>query len=103
MKRAELLEAAMEWTVTIEGRDEYCEVQRAELGIEKGLDRLAKGEIGLAIPDGKRIMTVLQKLVVKQELATYALARPICSSCERFRPVTDYTTRKSVPCLEPLR
>jgi hypothetical protein len=30
------LEAAMEWTVTIEGQDEYGEVQRAQLRIEKG-------------------------------------------------------------------
>jgi hypothetical protein len=48
MKLAELLEAAMEWTVTIEGQDEYGEVQRAELWIEKGFDRLAGGEIGLS-------------------------------------------------------
>jgi hypothetical protein len=94
MKIAERLEAAMEWTVTIEGRDEFGEVQRAQLQIEKGFDRLTAGEIGLSIDDGKRIMTTLQDLVVKQELAAYALAHRICPSCERFRPFKDYTTRK---------
>lgn len=94
MKIAELLEAAMEWTVMIEGRDELGEVQRAQLRIEKGFEQLKTGEIGLSIDDGKRIMTTLQELVVKQELATYALARRLCPECERFRPVKDYTMRK---------
>jgi len=84
MKIAELLGGAamVESTVTIEGRDELGELQRAH------------GEIGLSIDDGKRIMTMLQELVVKQELATYALARRVCPECERLRPVKDYTVRK---------
>jgi len=52
------------------------------------------GEIGLSIDDGKRIMTMLQELVVKQELATYAHARRVCPDCECLRPVKDYTMRK---------
>jgi hypothetical protein len=94
MNIAKLQEAVMEWTVTIEGRDEFGEVQRAQMRIEKGFDRLAAGEIGLSSDDGKRIMIMLQKLVVTQELATYALARRVCPSCMRFRPVKDYTRRK---------
>jgi hypothetical protein len=44
MKIADFMEATMEWTVTIEGRDEYGEIQRAQVQIEKGLKglRLAK-------------------------------------------------------------
>jgi hypothetical protein len=72
----------------------HGEVQRAELRIKKGLDQLAGGEIGLSISDGKQIMSTLQEFVVKQELAAYALGRRICPSCELFRPVKDYTTRK---------
>ena len=84
----------MEWTMTIEGRDEYGEVQRAQLRIEKQFGKLTSGEIGLSIDDGKRIMSRLQEFVVKQELATYAQARRVCPSCERLRPVKDYTIRK---------
>ena len=40
----------MEWTVTIEGRDELGELQRAQLRIEKGFKRLTSGEIGLDLP-----------------------------------------------------
>ena len=48
MKIAELLGgAAMEWTITIEGRDELGELQRAPLRIEKGFEQLTSGEIGL--------------------------------------------------------
>jgi hypothetical protein len=43
MPIAELLVAVMEWTVTFEGRDEFAEVQRAQLQIEKGFNRLAAG------------------------------------------------------------
>lgn len=84
----------MEWTVMIEGPDEFGEIQRAQVQIEKGFERLASGEIGLSIDDGKTIMSALQEFVVKQELATYALARRVCVSCERLRPVKDYTRRK---------
>jgi hypothetical protein len=94
MKIADLREAAMEWTVMIEGPDEFGEIQRAQVQIEKGFERLASGEIGLSIDDGKTIMSALQEFVVKQELATYALARRVCVSCERLRPVKDYTRRK---------
>ena len=79
----------MEWTVTIEGPDEYGEIHRAQLRIKKRFEKLTSGEIGLSINDGKRIMSALQELVVKQELATYALARRVCPSCERLRPVKD--------------
>jgi hypothetical protein len=54
MKIADLREAAMEWTVMIEGPDEFGEIQRAQVQIEKGFERLASGEIGLSIDDGRR-------------------------------------------------
>ena len=48
MKIANLREAAMEWTVTIEGPDEYGEVQRAQVQIEKGFDRPSDQTFDLA-------------------------------------------------------
>jgi hypothetical protein len=55
----------MEWMVTIEGRDEFGEIQRAQLQIDKGFERFTSGEIGLSIDDGKKIMSALQEFVVK--------------------------------------
>ncbi len=59
----------MEWTVTIEVPDEYGEIQRAQVQIEKGFDQLTSGEIDLSIDDGKRIMSMLQEFVVKGVVA----------------------------------
>ncbi|MGA9599320.1 MAG: hypothetical protein WBS22_03530 [Methylocystis sp.] len=84
----------MEWTVMIEGRDERGEVQRAWLRIEKGFERLKSGEIGLSIDDDKRIMTMLQELVAKQDLATLALAPRVWAECKRYQLVKGYTMRK---------
>ena len=77
----------------VERPDEFGEIQRAQVPIEKGFERLASGEIGLSIDNGKRIMSALQEFVAKEELATVALARRVCASCERLRPVKDYTSR----------
>jgi len=45
MKIADFREAAMEWTVTVEGPDEHGEIQRTQVRIEKGFERLTSGEI----------------------------------------------------------
>ena len=47
MKIADFREAAKEWMMMIEGRDEYGEIHRAQLRIEKGFDKLRSGGIGL--------------------------------------------------------
>ena len=92
----------MEWTVTIEGPDEFGEIQRAQVQIEKGFERLASGEIGLSINAGKRIMSALQEFVVKEEL------RDLCSGAAGLRAPAkgcsqSRTTRagKFALCLEP--
>jgi hypothetical protein len=84
----------MEWMVTIEGPDEFGEIQRAQLQIDKGFERFTSGEIGLSIDDGKKIMSALQEFVVKHELASV----PPVKGCGRLR-----TTRcgKFGPCLGP--
>ncbi len=65
MKIAELLKGAMERMVTIDGRDEPSEVQREQLRVEKGYERLKSGEIGLLISVGKWLMTMLPELARK--------------------------------------
>jgi hypothetical protein len=55
VKIAELLVTITEQTVTIRGYDEQGKVERAELRIEKGFDRLVRGPLGLPIrPDGEK-------------------------------------------------
>src|SRR5271166_1282050 len=101
MKIANLREAAMEWTVTIEGPDEFGEIQRAQVQIEKGFERLASGEIGLSIDDGKRIMSALQEFVVKQ--SSLPMLWRGGSACPAKGCGQSRTTRggKFALCLEP--
>ena len=60
----------MRWTITIEGTDEFGSEHRAEITLEKDMDRLVAGAIGFSIEDGKAIMAHLQKTIVKQQCET---------------------------------
>ena len=84
----------MEWTITIEGKNEFGDVCRKELRIEKNWEHLFDGDIGLSIDDGKKIMAALQSAVVNHEAETYSLFRRVCPDCHTFRRVKDYTTRR---------
>ena len=66
---------------------------RSELVIDKDIERLAAGEIGFSIEDGKAIMAHLQQLIVKQQCETYVLTSRFCMDCENFRRIKDYAKR----------
>jgi len=85
---------AVEWTITIEGKNEFGDVCRREMRITKSWESLFDGDIGLSIDDGKKIMAALQSAVVAHEAETYCLFRRVCPDCHTFRPVKDYTTRR---------
>lgn len=85
---------AVEWTITIEGKNEFGDVCRKAVRIDKSWERLFDGDLGLSMEDGKTIMTALQSAVVNHEAETYSLFRRVCPDCHRFRPVKDYTTRQ---------
>ena len=80
---------AVEWTITIEGRNEFGDFCRKAVRIDKSWERLFDGDIGLSIEDGKTIMTALQSAVVAHEAETYSLFRRVCPDCHMFRPVKD--------------
>ena len=83
----------MEWTITIEGKNEFGDVCRKELRIEKSWERLFDGDLGLSIDDGKKIMAALQSAVVNHEAETYSLFRRVCPDCHTFR--RSRTTRRA--------
>lgn len=62
---------AVEWTITIEGRNELVTFCRKAVRIDKSWERLFDGDLGLSIEDGKTTMTVLQSTVVVHEAETY--------------------------------
>ncbi|MFK0167065.1 hypothetical protein [Rhizobium sp. NPDC090279] len=55
---------AVEWTITIEGKNEFGDTCRKEVRIDKSWERLFDGEIGFSIDDGKKIMVALQSAAV---------------------------------------
>ncbi|MER9064875.1 hypothetical protein [Mesorhizobium sp. M0698] len=77
---------ALEWTITIEGKNEFGDVCREEVRIARSWGRLFDGEIGFSLEQGKKIMAALQSAVVKHEAQIYALFRRICPDCHIFRP-----------------
>ncbi|MDI6028455.1 ISKra4 family transposase [Corticibacterium sp. UT-5YL-CI-8] len=85
---------AVEWTITIEGKNEFGDVCRKAVRIDKSWESLFDGDIGLSLADGKKIMATLQRAVVAHEAETYSLFRRVCPDCHRFRPVKDYTSRR---------
>ncbi|RWI84307.1 MAG: hypothetical protein EOR22_32485, partial [Mesorhizobium sp.] len=85
---------AVEWTITIEGRNEFGDVCRKAVRIDKSRERLFDGDLGLSIENGKTIMAALRSTVVNHEAETYSLFRRVCPDCHRFRSVKDYTTRR---------
>jgi hypothetical protein len=84
----------MRWTITIESTDEFGAAHRSEIALERGLNSLTSGAVGLSIADGKAIMTHLQQVIVKQQCEAYVLARRFWMDCERFRRIKDYSKRK---------
>jgi hypothetical protein len=75
----------MRWKITIEGMDEFGGREAAEMVIEKEFSRLAKGEIGLTLSDGKTIMadTVqnLGGLMRHGETGDGPIAQQSCDRC----------------------
>jgi len=65
---------AVEWTITIEGRNEFGDICRREVRMDKSWERLFDGDLGLSIDDGKKIMEALQNAVVSHEAETYSFS-----------------------------
>lgn len=61
---------AVEWTITIEGKNEFGDVCKKAVRIDKSWERLLDGGIGLSIEDSKMIMTALQSAVMAHEAET---------------------------------
>ena len=83
----------MRWKISIEGSDEITRGQRFDFEIEKSLEDLAAGSLGLSIEESKAIMASLQRHIIEQQCALYVLFRRHCQGCGGTRPIKDYSTR----------
>jgi len=83
----------MRWKISIGGSDEITRGQHFESAIEKSLEELATGSPGLLIENGKAIMASLQRHIVEQQCALYALFRGHCQGFGGTRPIRAMTER----------
>ena len=83
----------MRWKISIEGSDEITRGHRFEFEIEKSLDDVSAGNLGLSLDDGKTILASLQQHLVVRQCALYVLVRRHCQGCGGTRPIKDYATR----------
>ena len=79
---------AVEWTITIEGKNEFGDVCRREMRITKSWESLFDGDIGLSIADGNtttvyvthdqiEAMTMADKIVVMKEGVVEQVGEPL--------------------------
>jgi hypothetical protein len=54
---------AVEWTITIEGKNEFGDVCRKAVRIDKRWERLFDGDLGLSIEDGKAQQSPLARSI----------------------------------------
>lgn len=83
----------MRWKISIDGSDEITRGHRFEFEIEKSLDDVTAGNLGLSIDDGKAILASLQRHFIERQCALYVLLRRRCQGCDGTRPIKDYSTR----------
>jgi hypothetical protein len=88
---------AVEWTITIEGKNEFGDTCRKEVRIDKSWECLFDGEIGLSINDGKKLMATLQSAVVAHEAETFVSFVESARIVMRFgqsRTTPEFRTRR---------
>jgi hypothetical protein len=80
----------MRWVVRIEREDDGSEPD--VIRIERSRMEDAAG-LGLTLEDGKRIMALLQKRVLADQLREHCRSSRLCSVCARTRAIKDYRQR----------
>lgn len=87
----------VEWTIMIEGKNDFGEICRMEVRVDNWWERVFDGDLGLSIEDDKKIMEALQNAVVSHEAETYSLYCGVCPDCHALQAVKDGTTRRIRP------
>lgn len=85
----------MEWTIRLESKSGWGEIQSVDLLTIKrpGLD-LSSEEVGLAIAESKDLLYQLQQQMVQDQAWEYASCRRVCPDCYGLCRIKDRRTRK---------
>ena len=84
----------MEWTVKLEAKDGWGEVQTFDVGrISRHAGGLTAGEIGLMLEEAKVLLAELQRRMVETQINEKIACMRVCTRCLRSQPIRDRRTR----------
>ena len=72
----------MEWTIKLEARSGWGEVETVEVGrLQRRVLGLTADEVGLTLADGKDLLSELQRLVLQTQMEEYVMCARVCREC----------------------
>jgi hypothetical protein len=84
----------VEWTIKLEARTGWGEVETIEVGrLKRRVVGLTADEIGLTLAEGKNLLSELQRLVLQTQMEEYTMCARVCRECLTMRRQRDCRTR----------
>jgi hypothetical protein len=84
----------MEWTIKLEARSGWGEVETIEVGrLKRRVVGLTADEVGLTLAEGKDLLSELQRLVLQTQMEEYTMCARVCQECLTMRRQRDCRTR----------
>ena len=84
----------MDWTIKLEARSGWGEVETIEVAhFERRVVGLTAEEAGLSLVEGKALLAELQRLMLQTQTEEYAVCARVCPECLKLRRQRDCRTR----------
>ena len=84
----------MDWTIKLEARSGWGEVETIEVArFKRRVVGLTAEEVGLSLVEGKEILAELQRLMLQTQMEEYAVCKRVCPECLKVRRQRDCRTR----------
>ena len=85
----------MEWTIRLEAKTGWGEVETVELvSIARPVLAATADDVGLSLAEAKSLLTRLQEAMVRGQVAEYLHCRRVCPDCLTFQPVQNRRQRR---------
>jgi hypothetical protein len=84
----------VEWTIKLEARSSWGEVETIEVGrLKRHIVSLTADKFGLTLAEGKDLLSELQRLVLRTLTEEHTMCARICSECLTLRRQRDCRNR----------
>jgi hypothetical protein len=85
----------VEWTVKLEAKFGWGEIQSFEVGrLSRQVQGLTADEIGLMLDEAKALLAELQRRMVESQIEEKVACMRVCTRCFRSQPIRDRRTRR---------